>query len=152
MIFPAAWFDDLASVYLFERDARRELGGLERRQTDNPRRLVYEFVLNVPVYDEQRSVAIEFAASPAVLPAVFVDGPDDSPHRNWDRSLCMYHPDDPPERRWTAAEGLGALIDCVRVHLFQEAELRAGHGWPGDQAPHPVLRRTPPRSRRRRRR
>lgn len=152
MIAAPVWFDDMASVYLFERDARREHGGLQRRWMTNPRRLAYELVLDVPAYDERRSVAIEFAASAAVLPRVVVDGPDDSPHRNWDRSLCMYHPRDPPERRWTPPEGLGALVDCIRVHLFQEAEARAGYGWPGDEAPHPVLQRTPTQTRRRRRR
>lgn len=131
-----AWFDDLASLYAFEREARRELGALRRSDASPPRRLVYELVLDVPVYDERREVRIEFPASHAVLPSVFVDGPDDSPHRYEDGSLCMYHPDDPPERRWVPNDGLAALIDCTRAHLFQEAEARAGRGWPGDEAPH----------------
>jgi hypothetical protein len=37
-----AWFDDLASLYAFERDARRELGALRRSDASRPRRLVYE--------------------------------------------------------------------------------------------------------------
>jgi hypothetical protein len=142
----------MASVYLFERDARRELGGLQRRWIANPRRLVYELVLDVPTYDEQRTVSIEFPASAAVVPRVLVDGPDDSPHRNADRSLCMYHPADQPTQRWIASDGLGALLDCIRVRLFQEADARAGHGWPGDEAPHPVQPRPHARSRRRSRR
>ena len=141
-----AWFDQLPSLYGFERDARRELGALRRWDATRPRRLVYELTLDVPAYDEQRAVRIEFPATGAVVPSVFVDGPDASPHRYEDGSLCMYHPADPPERRWTPNEGLAALIDCIRTHLFQEAEARAGHGWPGDEAPHGL----PHRSRRRR--
>jgi len=147
-----AWFDDVASLYLFERDARRELGTLQRRWTTRPRRLVYDLVIDVPVYDEQRHVLIKFLSSRAVLPRVYVDGPDDSPHRYDDGSLCMYHPTDPTEFRWTPTEGLAALIDCVRAHLFQEAEARAGHGWPGDQAPHEPPPRSPAARPRRRRR
>lgn len=134
-----AWFDDLASLYAFERDARRELGGLRRREARDPRRLVYELDVDVPFYDEQRCVRIQF---PAAIgdPSVFVDGPDDSPHRYEDGSLCMYHPADPPRRRWIATDGLAALIDCIRTHLFQEAEARRGRGWPGDEAPHGRVR------------
>jgi hypothetical protein len=137
-----AWFDDLASLYAFERDARRERGELRRRETNGPRRLIYELVVDVPVYDHQRNVRIEFAATSPVVPSVFVDGPDDSPHRYADGSLCMYHPADPASRRWTPTEGLASLIDCIKAHLFQEAEARAGHGWPGDEAPHPPPNRT----------
>lgn len=141
-----AWFDDLASLYAFERDARRELGGLRRREARRPRRLVYELALAVPAYDDQREVRIELPAARAVLPSVFVDGPYDSPHRYEDGSLCMYHPADPPERRWIPNDGLAALIDCIRTHLFQETEARTGRGWPGDEAPHtPTGRRWAPR-------
>lgn len=141
-----AWFDDLASLYAFERDARRELGALHRRDASRPRRLVYELTLDVPAYDDPRHVRIEFVASRAVVPSVFVDGPDDSPHRYEDGSLCMYHPADPPKRRWIPNDGLAALIDYIRTHIFQEAEARAGRGWPGDEAPHGPSRR--PRRRR----
>jgi hypothetical protein len=106
-----AWFDDLASLYAFERDARRELGALRRTDASRPRRLVYELMIDVPAYDDRRVVRIEFPATPSVRPSVFADGPGDSPHRFKDGSLCMYHPDDPPERRWTPNEGLAALID-----------------------------------------
>lgn len=136
-----AWFDDLASLYAFERDARRELGGLQRDEDARPRRLVYPLELDVPGYDDRRQVRIEFPATSAVLPRVLADGPADSPHRYEDGSLCMYHPDDPADRRWIPADGLASLIDCIRVHLFQEAEARAGRPWPGDEAPHRLQRR-----------
>jgi hypothetical protein len=130
-----AWFDDLASLYAFERDARRELGGLRRREARDPRRLVYDLVLDVPFYDEPRRIRIEFAAAGGA-PSVYLDGPNDSPHRYHDGSLCMYHAADPPGHRWLVADGFAALIDYIRTHLFQEAEARSGHGWPGDEAPH----------------
>jgi hypothetical protein len=133
-------FDDLASLYAFERDARRELGSLRRREASDPHRLVYEVAVDVPFYDERRNVRIELAAGGGE-PRVLVDGPNDSPHRYEDGSLCMYYPADPPGLRWMPAEGLAALIDCVRTHLFQEAEVRHGHGWPGDEAPHGRARR-----------
>ena len=132
----SAWFDDLPSLYAFERDARRELGALRRRELTRPRRLVYELSVEVPGYDEQRRVHIELPASASIEPRVLVDGPDRSPHRYADGSLCMWHPDDPPARRWTPDDGLASLIDCIRVHLFQEAEVRHDRPWPGDEAPH----------------
>lgn len=134
-----AWFDDFASLYLFERDARRELGSLQRHEVAEPRRLVYEMTLNVPVYDEPRRVRIEFAATSPAEPRVFADGDGTSPHRYDDGSLCMYFPHDPPGWRWIPSDGLAALLDCVRTHLFQEAELAAGRGWPGDEAPHGLV-------------
>lgn len=137
----AAWFDDLPLLYAFERDARRELGGLQRREAVCPRRLVYDLLLDVPGYDEQRRIRIEFRAAMTIHPQVFADGPDDSPHRYADGSLCMWFPDDPPARRWTPDDGLAALVDCIRVHLFQEADARHGRPWPGDEAPHRSPRR-----------
>jgi hypothetical protein len=138
----SAWFDDLPSLYAFEREARRELGGLERRVRPSPRRLVYELSLDVPGYAEVRAVRVEFLAGPVPVPHVYADGPGESAHRYADDALCMYHPHDPADRRWVPEDGLASLIDYFRTHLFQEAEARNGQSWPGDEAPHgPVPRR-----------
>lgn len=150
-----AWFDDIPTLYAFERAARRELGGLQRSDTPCPRKLVYELDVDVPGYNISRRARIEFRATPDVMPRVLVDGPDDSPHRYGDGSLCMYHPLDPCERRWVPGDGLAALIDTIRVHLFQEEDARRGHGWSGDEAPHgppSAARPTKRRKRRKRRR
>jgi hypothetical protein len=131
----SACFDDLPSLYAFERDARRERNGLERHEHSSPRRLVYELQVEVPGYDILREVRIEFPAA-GLEPSAFVDGPTDSPHRYDDGSMCMYHPRDPEALRWVPTDGLASLIDVVRTHLFQEEEYRHGLPWPGDEAPH----------------
>lgn len=54
------------------------------------------------------------------MPKVFADGPDDSPHRYQNGSLCMWHPDDPPEQKWIFQDGLLALLNQIQAHLFRE--------------------------------
>jgi hypothetical protein len=111
-----AWFDDLASLYAFERDARRELGALRRRDATRPRRLVYELALNVPTYDEQRAVRIEFPASAAVVPRVFVDGPDTRHTAEGDEQTIEQiknpHQSGPGSRRRARPNG-GEILDSV---------------------------------------
>jgi hypothetical protein len=67
---------------------------------------------------------------------VTADGPTRSPHRYADGHLCMWYPDDGPELVWQPEEGLLALIQYVRLHLFREAYWRRYHLWPGPEAPH----------------
>jgi len=130
------WFDDIPTVIIFEREARREHAGLQRHSAGRSGHLTYELRVDVPGYDEQRQVRIEFPATPETRPRILVDGSEDSPHRYSDGSLCLFYPGDPPEQRWMLADGLAALIDTIRVHLFQEEDARRGHGWSGEQAPH----------------
>jgi hypothetical protein len=139
-------------VIIFERAARREYAGLQRQDARRPRRLSYELCVDVPGYDEERHVRIEFPAAPDAWPRVIVDGHEDSPHRYSDGSLCLFYPGDAPEQRWVLADGLAALIDTIRVHLFQEEDARCGHGWSGEQAPHAAPQPHPrqPRTTRRR--
>jgi len=150
----SAWFDDIPTVIIFERAARREFAALKRRELRTLRRLIYELPVEIPGYDQERQVRIEFPAAPTAWPHIIVDGPSDSPHRYGDGSLCMFYPGDPIDRRWTLSDGLAALIDTIAVHLFQEEDARPGHGWSGEEAPHapssrPARRRQSNRSARR---
>jgi hypothetical protein len=90
--------------------------------------------MEVPYY-EPRNVEIRFE-NWSRTPKVFVDGPDDSPHRYTDGSLCMWHPHDPPEQRWVFSDGLLALLNYVQAHLFREAWWRETGEWLGAEAPH----------------
>lgn len=88
----------------------------------------------VPYY-EPRNVEIRFEDW-SRLPKVFVDGPDDSPHRYDDGSLCMWYPSDPSEEKWVFEDGLFALLNLIQAHLFREAYWRENNDWAGPEAPH----------------
>lgn len=95
--------------------------------------------VDVPEY-ESRNVRILFPKDFPQSPHVFVDGPS-SKHRNWDDSLCMWHPKDDEEHRWVFGDGLHKLIGHTILHLIREAWWRE-HGekdWPGPEAPHGPL-------------
>jgi hypothetical protein len=88
----------------------------------------------VPHYDP-RKIQIRFSGNSDV-PSVFADGPQESPHRYSDGSLCMWHPRDPVDRRWVFEDGLFALIGLVMVHLFKEAWWRETGEWLGEEVAH----------------
>ncbi|MEV6303903.1 hypothetical protein AB0M02_31175 [Actinoplanes sp. NPDC051861] len=67
---------------------------------------------------------------------MFVDGPNDSPHRYADGSLCMWYPYDPPELRWQRSDGPVVLLGHIAAHLIREQWWRQTGEWAGDEAPH----------------
>jgi hypothetical protein len=82
------------------------------------------------------------AEEPIVL---CLDGPAGagvaSPHRNGTagaagHELCLYFPGDPPSRRWLPDDGLPALVELARIHLWCEDEWRSRGTWPRAEAPH----------------
>ena len=96
----------------------------------------YEYRATVPVsYYEPRKVRIRFSGMAAV-PSVFADGPQDSPHRYSNNSLCMWYLDDLIERRWVFEDSLLALVGLVMAHLFKEAWWRETGEWLGEEVPH----------------
>jgi len=140
------WFHDFRKRLRFEAAAReafpeairpKKLGKGWRSQ------IHYEFTVEVPEYGHRRTLTIRLTngSKPALL-GVEVDGPTESPHRRGVRGLCLWRYDSSPEDHWTPSEGLLALIQYCRIHLFQEAYWRetGGHDgdgiWPGDEAPH----------------
>jgi len=123
--------DDPVAQILLERHARREGLSLERER-DGPL-LRYRFVIDVPAYDDERLVTVEFADSSR--PHVYIDGPVCVRHRYNDGSVCMWFASDPPERRWVATDGLLELARHAAEHAYCEAECRAGRAWPKAEAP-----------------
>ena len=82
-----------------------------------------------------------YGRRPCDTPQVHADADAASPHRNGDRSLCLWFPLDPPERRWTSEKGLLDLIEIVRRHLALERVWRLTGGtdggvWMLPDAPH----------------
>lgn len=114
--------------------------------------------LDVPGRPDPVPVSIEFHEQPNYptyaleaweFPAVFADPGAESKHRHGNDALCLWFPGDPAERRWHYTDGLVALFNLARNHLFYEAYWRAtgGHGgsgqaagtWLGDEAAHGYL-------------
>jgi hypothetical protein len=83
-----------------------------------------------------RTVRVEFALGSPEVPRVFVNGPQDSPHRYNDGSLCMWYPRDPIELRWVRRQGAAALVGCIALHLIREQWWRETGEWVGPEAPH----------------
>lgn len=83
-----------------------------------------------------RRIEIYFSPKSPDVPRVFADGPDQSPHRYPDRSLCMWYPHDPPEARWWSSDGAETLIGHVAAHLIKEEWYRRTGDWPGEEVSH----------------
>ncbi len=141
------WTEDFRARLRFEGAAIRVHPDLRRREHGRGwgSRVVYSVRVALPEY-EKRQVEMQFrrtAKEPAVT-RIYADGPTESPHRyaahpsdsQSRSSLCIWHYDDPPEMRWVAADGLLALINHTRIHLFKEAYWRETGEWPGPEAPH----------------
>lgn len=133
-----------------EADVRREHGASLCRRTRLDR-LTYRIPVEVRGRRDPVLVRIVFHAEPpyrtyglppAEYPRVFADTSAESPHRMPDDdALCLYFPHSAPARRWRPENGLLALIDLVRDHLFFEAywRLAGGHNggiWLGDEQRH----------------
>lgn len=86
-----------------------------------------------------RTVEIHFSPEQPEIPRVFVDGPDESPHRYDDGSLCMWYPQDPPEARWQPENGPAVLLGHIAAHLIKEQWYRRTGEWPGDHVAHNAI-------------
>jgi hypothetical protein len=143
------WVENFALRLRFEVRARRAYPRM-RRTIEGGKRLprVYRLIVPVPEYEE-RAIELQFrrrTRAPTLM-RVYADGPVESPHRfrphpmdSQSRpSLCIWLDDDPPEMRWVAADGLLALINHTRIHLFKEAYWRETGEWLGPEAPHATV-------------
>lgn len=83
-----------------------------------------------------------YGLPPEEYPRVYAAPGASSPHRMpQDQALCLFFPQCPPWRRWRPSDGLLALIDLARDHIFFEDYWRATGGgdggvWLGAQGPH----------------
>lgn len=132
------WYTDIRARLRFERGVWTAYPALRSTATGRGMRakVTYSVLVDVPHFEPRRA-AIAFAnwTAPSV-PRISVDGPEQSPHRYDDRTLCIWYPLDPEDRRWVSDDGLLALIDITRIHLFKEAYWRETGLWVGAEAPH----------------
>jgi hypothetical protein len=136
---PPAWYAYPAGRLFFLAELRS--CGVRARQTpvrrsDRVHRGGFqaEFELTVPGLSLQH-VRIVFAGQGDV-PAVYADGPADSPHRYSDGALCMWYPFDPKEGRWTRRDGAAVLLGHITAHLLREAWWRMTGEWLGAEVDH----------------
>lgn len=129
----------------------REVHGDGLRVTTFPGRRVYRVSVEVPGRRQAVEITINFyerppydcyGLRPEEYPRVFSCTRGPSPHRMpKDDALCLYYPLSVPERRWRPENGLLALIDLARDHVFFEDHWRATGGdpdgeWLGAEQPH----------------
>lgn len=140
----ATWEQNLPLRLRFERGAAAH-PGFTRRAVGSRKnaRIAYGCAVEVDGY-EPRQIEVCFSRTTRrpEAPDIYVDGPDDSPHRfdprgkDPRRRLCVWDPRDPPERRWVPEDGLLSLIEMIRIHLFKEAYYREKGVWLGEEAQH----------------
>jgi hypothetical protein len=137
------WWGDERRRLVFELGARRffsELNGRSGKGSRGEGRY-YRLRLDVPGFDS-RMVEIVFSKQSTTYPDVYVDGPEDSPHRyrvgGEESTLCMWYPQDPPDQKWTLEDGLHELLALIAAHLFREAWWREYGEWLGPVSPHAV--------------
>lgn len=128
------WYGEERPRILFERSSRH-IVGLYASRTRRGSGRGYRFPVEVPGY-ERRQVEVLFLPSGPPSPQVRVDGPEESPHRYRDGTLCLYHPLDPVGQRWVVEDGLLALVGLIATHLFREAWWREHGEWLGPEAAH----------------
>lgn len=131
------WLIDLRFRLRFERGLAPMFPDRQIRETGRKLadQVIYSLTVQVPGYEPRRlTVNVKNGYRP--YPQVFVDGPDDSPHRYSDGSLCMWHPENPPECKWVPADGLLTLVRYAQLHLFREAWWRETGEWVGEEAGH----------------
>ncbi|MBW3562696.1 MAG: hypothetical protein KY437_09385 [Actinobacteria bacterium] len=132
------WYGDERRRVVFEGPARKAYPGLRRDfiGTGENADLRYRVEVDVPGYGARRVEIIFRAKLKQAAPRVYADGPEDSPHRYDDGSLCIWYWRDPSSRRWVPKDGLVSLIDHTLLHLFKEAYWRETDEWLGEEAPH----------------
>lgn len=136
MVASQPLFYDIAGGILWERDAGRGGLSIEVELVRAPTRPRYRFVVDTPVYDDERRVTVTPRSSEShENPVVFVNGPECLRHRWPDGSLCMWLEADPPELRWVTSDGFLRLVGHIKHHLWCEAECRAGEKWPKLESP-----------------
>jgi hypothetical protein len=131
------WFDDLRYRIRFEHAARQAYEELEGFKVGGrPQEVVYKLTVDVPEYERRRVEIRFYNGSRPGEPRITVDGPDASPHRYRGGALCIWEPKDDDDRRWVAGDGLRALIEAIRQHLFREAWWREYGEWLGPEVIH----------------
>ena len=145
------WYG-LRSSWLEAMEAgAREVHGDELRVSEYRGRRVYRVPVEVPGRLQRVEITINFyerppydcyGLRPEEYPRVFSCTRGSSPHRMpTDGALCLYYPRSAPERRWRPENGLLALIDLARDHVFFEDYWRQTGGekhgvWLGGEQPH----------------
>jgi hypothetical protein len=119
--------NDVAGQFLLEADARKRGMRIEREFCDGV--VNYQFRVGIPGQADERSVKVGFPPGRA-NPVVHVDGPSCLRHRWEDDSLCMWDPNGPGDERWLVQDGMPSMAEHIGIHLFCEAECRAGNPWP----------------------
>jgi hypothetical protein len=131
------WFDDFRQRIQFEHQARQAYDGLTGSKVGgSPQDVIYRVAVDVPHYDECQVEIRFYNGSRPSTPRITVDGPEESPHRYRGGTLCIWEPKDDRSQRWVERDGLLALIESIRQHLFREAWWREYGEWLGPEVIH----------------
>jgi hypothetical protein len=135
---PPAWFVTFQAKLRFIRELQHVVYSaisIVKPSPGHPGDFALSFTLT-PHGVPSRMVRAEFSPGNPEVPRVFVNGPQASPHRYNDGSLCMWHPCDPIDLQWAPRDSAAALVGCIALHLIREQWWRETGEWAGPEAPH----------------
>lgn len=131
---PSPWFAKPAPRIRFVRDLAA-VDAVQVLKSEYPGGFRIELELE-PEGIPRRKVTIDFSRGSPDTPRVHVDGPDESPHRYTDGTLCMWYPGDRPPAKWLPRDGAAELIVRIGVHLLKEQWFRQSGEWVGAEVTH----------------
>lgn len=99
-------------------------------------RVLYLAVVEVPHFDRQHVSVLVDERDTSARPCVWAADPRPMKHQFVNRAMCIWSRWDPPDKRWGYEDGLAALFDLAKLHLYREERYRETHRWMGPEAPH----------------
>lgn len=99
-------------------------------------KVLYVASVEVDHFGCQQVTVLIDERSTDLRPRVWTADPRPLKHQFKDGSLCMWYVWDPPDKRWVYEDGLVALLDLAKLHLYREERYRETGRWMGPEAPH----------------
>lgn len=141
------WYENIQLRGRFERGIRTAYPNVSITPGWRGRDVIYVVKAAIPEFDD-REIEVLVKGKQAEPFTVHVRsdsttklkhtfGPIEGSNDERER-LCIWYPDDPVGQRWVWRDGLVALFNLSRVHLYKEAYYAKHEVWLGPEAPHPV--------------
>lgn len=99
-------------------------------------RVLYLALVEIPHFGRQYVSVLIDERDTSARPCVWTADPRPMRHQFVNRSMCMWSRWDPPDRRWVYEDGLVALLDLAKLHIYREERYRETGRWMGPEAPH----------------
>ncbi|HSX05097.1 MAG TPA: hypothetical protein VLF69_01365 [Candidatus Saccharimonadales bacterium] len=130
---PCTWYNDTTSRIWFEQGLASSEYTLLFAGLNNKSQCVY--VVSVPVLAYATNVIVRVVLDDRYA-TVLAPSMSNLRHvyaSDLGQALCLWYPHDPPHRKWNFDNGLLALLDIVKLHLYKELRFKETGAWPGEE-------------------